>query len=348
MAAELALTSTSPTKTFVVEAHTEHPDEYLVDLAGRNHVESTEDVFLYKVHTEHGSFWVDQLDSRFWSFHTKMHTDKASHIVNGWIRSRHDLDWMWLPSEHLRHVWPGARTRQAKTDFRSHELLGESGADTEDLRFHLSGRNAEKFLDFVSNSPYRAAISFYGIEADISDPDFGFVKEALSRSGKFAVSGDSFMLHTQFVSAIVGRYGKLIRLCEERAIGYHSWNSEEGGGTFSGGPIGIRFSKPILDFDAFLTALFSSRAPFRLWGIPQPGVDGTVEVEAVDLHVGQRLTIDVGESWMRIYLEPGGCGNTVARLVSNLQHRFDAALSMVDPDLDAAVSRRSSRANAAV
>ena len=107
----------------------------------------------------------------------------------------------------------------------------------------------------------------------------------------------------------------------------------------SGGPIVIKFSRPIPDQQAFLATLFSSRAPFRLWGMPAVSAEGVAEVEAVDLHVGQRLRVDVGDDWMRIYLEAGGCGNTVARLVSNLQHRFDGALSLIDPVLDKAVGR---------
>lgn len=65
--------------------------------------------------------------------------------------------------------------------------------------------------------------------------------------------------------------------------------------------------------------------------------DGVAEIDAVDLHVGQRLRIDVGLDWMRIYLERGGCGNTVARMISNLQHRFDSRLSLADPALQAAM-----------
>lgn len=62
---------------------------------------------------------------------------------------------------------------------------------------------------------------------------------------------------------------------------------------------------------------------------------GMVEVEAVDLHIGQRLRFDITPDWLRVYLFEGGCGNTVARLVSNLQHHFDGALSILDKELDA-------------
>lgn len=339
MAAELTLTPTSPIKTFVLEAHTDEPDAYLAELAGEGCVEATEDAYLFKVRTESGRFWVDQLNPRFWSFHTDMRAGEAAAAVNAWVASRRDLDWMWLPSEHLRHMWPGAKARQVRTDFQGRALLGASGADTEDLRLQLSGRDAEALLDYLSASNFRAAVSFDRIETYLSDPDFGSAREAVNRMGKFAASGDSFELHLQFVSTVVNRYSALVTLCESRAVSWSSLGSEDGGGNFAGGPIVVRFSRPVPDKAAFLDEIFSARAPFRLWGMPTISAAGVAEVEAVDLHVGQRLRIDVGDEWMRIYLETGGCGNTVARLVSNLQHRFDGALSMVDPELDAAVGK---------
>jgi hypothetical protein len=36
---------------------------------------------------------------------------------------------------------------------------------------------------------------------------------------------------------------------------------------------------------------------------------------------------------LRIHLYEGGCGNTVARLITNLQHHVDGALRLVDPQL---------------
>lgn len=337
MAANLTLGPASPTKTFVLETHTDDPVGYLEDLAGPGNVEQTDDAFLRRAQVDDEVFWVDQLNPRFWSFHTTMKTSKASSIVNSWVSGRRDLDWVWLPSEHLRNMWPGAVAKQVRTDFRSKALNGSVGADTEDLRLQLSGRNAEVFLDYVSNSSFASAVAFDGVEAQISDPDYGWAREAVNRMGKFAVYGDSFVLHAQFVGAVVERYSRLVALCESKAIRWSSLDSQDGGGTVAGGPIALRFSRPIPDLLSFVDSLFSSRAPFRLWGVPEIGPNGVAEVEAVDLHVGQRLRFDIGERWLRIYLEAGACGNTVARLVSNLQHRFDAALTLVDTELQDAV-----------
>ena len=79
-----------------------------------------------------------------------------------------------------------------------------------------------------------------------------------------------------------------------------------------GAPIGIKFTRSIDDLALFCGELFSAREPFRLWGRPVL-LDDVATVEAVDLHVGQRITLDIGREWMQIYLRAGCCGNTVAR-----------------------------------
>jgi hypothetical protein len=222
-------------------------------------------------------------------------------------------------------------------------LLGVDGAAIEDLRVQFSGRNADAFLDVVSKSgESRSAVAFDSVETHFSDPDFGSLREAVNRKGKFAASGDSLELHLQFVGAVVERYSRFVTMCESKSIAWTSLASgdeDDGGGSFTGGPIVVLFSRSIPNQQLFLEELFSSRAPFRLWGVPEISSDGVAEVEAVDLHVGQRLRVDVGDRWLRIYLEAGGCGNTVARLVSNLQHRFDGALSLLDPELSSAVGQ---------
>jgi hypothetical protein len=159
--------------------------------------------------------------------------------------------------------------------------------------------------------------------------------------GRFLVTGDSFEFHAQFVRAVVQRYKHLVRLCENRAMSYkpYSADSDGAGGGLSGGPIVVNFSRRINDLDAFMATLVSSRAPYRLWGAPEVKSD-YAEVHAVDLHVANSIRLDVGPDWLRIYLNEGSCGNTVARLVANLQHTFDSALRFVDPELQSALEAK--------
>lgn len=336
---ELTMSAAAPTQTYVLEVHAEAGPDLLGEMVGRENVRETDDAYLFGAQVNDGTFWVDQIDDRFWSFHTAdLSARDARSVLKSGVNSRRDIDWMWLPSAHLRNLWPGAVTKRVQTSFRGSQLVS-SESPVRDLRVRLAGRNADQLLSFIEGSDdYRASVSFDSVQASILDPDFGYVEEAVARGGRFAVSGDSLELHLQFVRAVVARYRRLITLCEQRVIDFEPFDhtEDDGGGTFTGSPIVVDFSRDIPNLEDFLAVLLSSREPFRLWGIPQ--IEGShAEVEAVDLHMGQRLRLEFGDQWMRVYLQPHSCGNTVVRLVSNLQHAFDGALSFRDPELEAAL-----------
>jgi hypothetical protein len=326
----------------VVEAHAkDDPAGLLEQISSNGRLEATEDAFLYRlwIPEQRDCFWVDQLDSRFWSFHTNMPVAPAGRFLRQQINSRRDLDWMWLPSDHIRTVWPGASARGVRSRFQGSQLLGGSGA-FDDVRLKLSGRSADFFLSYLyKDAEIRSAVPFDGVEVSLKDDDLGSLNEAVDKMGRFAVSGNSLEFHIQFVETVVNRYRKLVELCESEAIAWKQIQAKpvnDGGGLMTGRPVSVKFSKDVPDLENFVDQLFSSREPFRLWGIPRIE-DGVAEIEAVDLHVGQVLRMDIGKQWLRLYLPEGNCGNSVVRLVSNLQHRFDASLTFGDSVLQAAL-----------
>lgn len=218
MARHLLLNPSAPTKSFVLEVHTDEPTNYLHDLVSSSSVEATEDAYLFRVNLPNGSFWVDQLDGRFWTFHTDMPTKEAFSFLRDRVELRRDLDWMWLPSEHLRPVWPGSVSRRVRTNFQGQGFLGET-EPARDLKVQLAGRDAEALLDLIAEDErYRSAVSFDSVQAHVSDPEFGWINEGVNRMGRFAVSGDSLEFHLQFVRAVVQRYRHLVELCERKAI----------------------------------------------------------------------------------------------------------------------------------
>jgi hypothetical protein len=336
-----------PAKAFVLEVHTDNPDAYLADIAGPGNVQATDDAFLSHVLAPPGGdFWVDRLQPRFWVFHTVGPSAPAATWLRDRVESRRDTDWMWLPSAHLRYIAPEALSRRVRTEFDGGRLVGSDDL-TRVLKVQTSGSHAERLLDQITDLPdYRSTVSFSNIEVDLSDPDLGSLRESVRRWGAFAAHGEQFTHHALFVQMVIGRYAHLVKSIEALALRFDPLNqestagqvdSEAGGASFAGMPIGIRFSRPIPDLPVFCDELFSSRAPFRLWGQPAVTEDEAI-VEAVDLHVGQRIGIEFGHDWMRVYLHAGSCGNTVARLISNLQTRFDGALALTHPGLQAAAS----------
>ena len=362
---KVPLDGSVPAKAFVLEVHTDDPHAYLAEMTGRGgYVEDTDDAYLsHVIAPSVGEFWVDRLVTRFWVFHTIAPSGAATAWLRDCVESRRDTDWMWLPSAHLRYIAPNALSRRVRTEFDGERLVS-SDAAAYDLKVQLSGSHAERLLDMISDLPeYKSAVSFNTIEVDIDDPDLGPLRESVRRWGAFAAHGEQFTHHAQFVQLVIARYARLVESIEALALRFeplHETDSSPladggaggattttainhaddlGGASLTGMPIGIRFSRPIPDLAMFCDELFSSRAPFRLWGRPTVTEDGA-SVEAVDLHVGQRVRMDLGQDWMRVYLHAGSCGNTVARLISNLQTRFDGALYLTQPGLNEAAGLR--------
>ncbi|MGW1902906.1 hypothetical protein ACWCQB_37320 [Streptomyces hirsutus] len=340
---ERLLEASGPTRTVVLEAHCEgsDPEAKIHSIFGENNYIATDDAFLFRVFVDDGDFWVDQLGGRFWSIHTSLPMRKISPYLHEKVERRRDLDWMWLPSGHLENVWPSAVSNRVRTKFHGKDFLTEDDP-AQDLTINLSGRGAERLLRHISHDEkYRSAVSFDSVQVTLSNPELGRVNEGVDRMGRFAASGD-LPYHFQFVDTVIQRYHYFVRLCEGRSL---TWSSvgDEGGSRFEGSPIAIRFSRQIPNLEHFVTSLFASRQPFRLWGIPEVSGD-VATVEAVDLHVGQTLRLEIGLRWMRVYLDKGTCGNTIARLVSNLQHRFDSQLKFVDPQIQAALELDDSQA----
>jgi hypothetical protein len=336
---EFLTQGSAPWKTFVMDVHSHGESvEFLQDVFGKGFVRETDDHYLHSVASERAHFTVDSLDDRFWSFHSISPAADASSLLKSVVARRRDLDFVWLPTAHLRMIQRGVPPSWIKTDFRGRAILPASAV--QELTLKVRGREAQTLLDFISQNqdfPYAVSVSQLGVE--VSESQVGFVSEAIDRLALFVARGDSFVLHQSVVQSVVARYRALVESAERVAIGFdpisldktEGAHAEFGGGRMSGGPIEFTFSRPITDIGLFLDGLLSSREPFRLWGVANDVFDDYSEVEAVDLHVGERIRIEVSPEMIRIHLRRGGCGNTVARLVSNLQHHVDGGIKAVDP-----------------
>ena len=325
-----AATSRNRWKTFVLEAH---PDsgvtQLLADAFTESKVEPTDDVYLHRLAGD-VDFVVDHLNQRFWSLHTTVPTGDAAPYLRRVVNQRRDLDWMWLPSDHLRGIWRDVSPQLVATSFSSGRLIPTIG-EVNDLKLRVTGQVAGQVLKALGDR-FGTAVPQSHVGFNAVDEHFGPITEFVSHDGRFMASGGDFGFHQAIVRRVVDRYRRFVEGVERRVLRWEEL--PEGGARPYGAPITLRFSRRIPDLDYFLEQLFSAREPFRLWGLPRHDGEGMAEVEAVDLHVGQRLRFDITTKWLRVYVFEGGCGNTVARLASNLQHHFDGALSIVDEDLD--------------
>ena len=94
-----------------------------------------------------------------------------------------------------------------------------------------------------------------------------------------------------------------------------------------GQPLNITFGRPIADIEKFLDAVFSGAEPFRLWGTPV-FLSKDYLSDGIGFACHPSHSFEITPEFMRVYLLDGSCGNSIARLYTNLQHYYDSQVTM--------------------
>lgn len=276
---------------------------------------------------------VDTLNPRFWLLHTTSPVTRLRSLLRRYVVSTPRLDSAWFSAEHLRQM-EGER-RWIKSSFAADTLQpNDPGSEVpRRWRARVEGENPEEFLDFLGETRYTASASLTAVGSVIDDERLGRVEMAADYQGGFVSSGSSFEAATGVIWRSLDRYESYVKGLEDR-FRLRMGATEEMGLTFDGDVAHIEFPHGVSDLDSLVANLFTCREPFRLWAVPKEVAPGHWEANAVDLHVGHTLRLEVTPRWMRVLLPERTCGNTLARLVANLQHRFDARTT-VDQSLAA-------------
>ena len=93
-----------------------------------------------------------------------------------------------------------------------------------------------------------------------------------------------------------------------------------------GAPVLLKFSEtlPPETFKKFIASTFRRKAnKFRLWGNPIELEPTKVHVYGLDRHLWQPVFLEITDRHIVAIIPPGTCGNTVHRLVTNVQQFLD-------------------------
>jgi hypothetical protein len=146
--------------------------------------------------------------------------------------------------------------------------------------------------------------------------------------GRVTNKSPSFRDHRSHLMFVVRIYQNLLRSTEEQA--WYSIRESAGvPGEFRkivGAPVVIRFrealSAPV--FEQWIGSTFGrKRNRFRLWGHPIRLGPTTVQVYGVDRHLWQPLFLELTARGCVAVIPNGTCGNTLHRLVTNIQRYLD-------------------------
>lgn len=147
-------------------------------------------------------------------------------------------------------------------------------------------------------------------------------------NGRVTNRSESFRDHRSHLLFVVRIYEQLLRSTEEQAW-YSIQESVGVPGQFRkivGAPVVIRFQQPLnrVVFDYWIKATFErKRNRFRLWGHPIRLGPTKVHVYGVDRHLWQPLFLELTAKACTAIIPNGTCGNTVHRLVTNIQRYLD-------------------------
>ncbi|MBE3576244.1 MAG: hypothetical protein IMX00_00860 [Limnochordales bacterium] len=146
--------------------------------------------------------------------------------------------------------------------------------------------------------------------------------------GHVTNKSSSFRDHRAHVIYVSQVYEKLLRKTEEQTW-YEVRESINAPGQLQrivGAPVVIRFREP-LDrrvFSRWISTTFGSKPNrFRLWGHPIHLGPEKVQVYGLDRHLWQPLWLELTTTGCIAIVPSGTCGNTVHRLVRNVQRYLD-------------------------
>jgi hypothetical protein len=343
-------------KTYLIEAHEARSLPSATDLLERvaslaqAEVAPTADPSLFlltaRVEVERASeeagFWLDTANPRFWLLHSKSNAKPAQAVLRRLILGTKSLDYAWLPRTQLRLLQStfqpfGFRLRFDERPFYAHHEsdLVELAEPTHRLNVEHAGVGSEEMYDLLYDSKITRRAMAVSEVAFWDRSQEGTQILRLSREGRLRSIGSSLTSHLKAARTLIRGYEAFVFSLESlfglRVV------EDPLGVALEGQPLGVEAIKPsAFEFQLLVERLFSGVEPFRLLGSVDWRADDLAWVEAVDLHTGAPLRLDLTPTWMRLYLSHGLCGNTLARFVTNLQRSYNADVQFFNDEARAA------------
>ncbi|OIO29682.1 MAG: hypothetical protein AUJ60_04415 [Nitrospirae bacterium CG1_02_44_142] len=294
------------------------------------------------------SFW----DGRYFAFYSL----ELSEIIDKWIKnlvlSSPQLDHVWLSGWTFSILWEKVKDLSNQNRFTrivfEHESIFEIDSDIDNVdeedsideeerpiferrsskialvdRVRLLKDKLNQFQDLYSPMYSITQLRFPSPVAKGGHDFFHF--------GKTTNRSESFRDHRSHVLYVLKIYRELIRKTQEIAWYSIQKVSIQKGGEFQklvGAPLIIKFKEPLTKetFNHFITSTFErAKNRFRLWGNPIRLGPQKVHIYGVDKHLWQPIFLEITDKHIVAIIPKGTCGNTVHRLVSNIQIYLDPA-----------------------
>lgn len=301
--------------------------------------------------------------NRYIFIHTFLSTKISDKLIRNIIHSSSELDGFWLSTDFYNCIWkdiivPDWPDRFVKIKFEFENIF-ETSEENSYLGNEYDEENDEAIDNQDTTDDYERGASITSItdrvkkmnrflpQIQASHPAFKTYKmlrlPATNRGGyeiwswgKFTHRANSFQEgRTNFIylTDIYSRSTSYI----ENALWFNleKTNIRDGEGfTLTGAPLIIRFNQPLSEhtFENLMNVTFAqNRGPLRLWGNPIRVGDYKYHIYGIDLHLWQKIYLEISKEKIIAILPKGTCGNSVHRLITNIK-------SYIDPEAEAEIA----------
>jgi hypothetical protein len=312
--------------------------------------------------------FLEVLTPRYFVFYTLHPSDKADRWIKNLVLNSPELDHVWLSGLTFNVLWQIVAQISKPHRYVSILFVHESiyqidseiygDEDEEDKEISLSldeedvievaERRASKFKLVDKISVVQEKLSklqelyspLYAISQLRFPSPIGRGGHDFYDNGKVTNRSGNFRDHRSHILYVQKIYDELMRLTEEKAWYSISKETVTIPGQFQkliGAPVIIKFGEPLSKetFDYWIKSTFGRiNNRFRLWGNPIILGPKKVHVYGVDKHLWKPIFIELTDKHLVAIVPKETCGNTIHRLICNIQRYIDPAAKAYIGDIE--------------
>ena len=313
---------------------------------------------LYRVQDATHEDKVVGLIETFGERHPVFYTTLPAAKSDAWIRGAVDrnpwLDRLWLSSQILFELWKHVqRTTSPRRYVRlgfEHEAWYEASSDLDAIEEEdiyddddISGESEDFPVSRIERRRSKVTLTEQ-LELlnttlkplmDMYDPLHSLVQmqipgekrggHNLYYNGRATDWSDSFVEHRATISMVVRLYRNITTLAENR-LWVEAAPVGQDGFSLSGAPLTIIFRRPLSEatFNRFVElGIQRSTSRFRIGGYVTRRGPTKIHLAGIDHHLWQPFLLEATSKHLIGVLPRGTCGNTIHRLVTNVQRFLD-------------------------
>lgn len=346
-------------KTYMLEtASRNHTTPELVNLFPKNVQLHRLDDTLYRVEdTIHNGEVVgllEALDDRHPVIHTTMKADESSKWTRRVVDNNPWLDRLWLSSPILFELWNHVQRttspdRYVRLGF-DHEAHYET-LDSEEPYFDSDDtiyEDEDGVQRLTERRKSRVTITEQllilkkklGELISLYDPLHSLVQlqvpsgsrggHLFYHDGHVTNRSDSFLEHRAALKLVLKLYRNITEHVENQ-LWVNVTETDTDAYYMCGSPVTIQFSNPLTSatFDRFVDLGLRRRTSrFRIGGYITRHGPTKIHMAAIDRHLWQPLLLELTSKQLLVVLPNGTCGNTIHRLVTNVQRTLDPKVNV--------------------